>query len=1085
MMKNIKIKKRKKQKNHIPTFLKDKIQYFRKIVRKTIIIVQKYKSLDILGASELNVCIKNLEEIFCDLNSIETSFNNNPKNDSLIERLQNINNELAVIFRTFGTKNISDLINVVYGKDYLKDISSKDSFEIYQTIKKFVHPIGYKLMSWSKDHNPTTKTKKLAKNRIVEDFMIVETANNFDCFDLARTSRSFQTKVYGIKIALHHNTKRKTLIICGIVDDILLQCINEPYLKAKLETLKKNKPKNPEFDNINFKSFLNSLTIKELLIYSEPELYQRFNCYMTQTQLIKQKTIGQTVKEFLNSELYKQRTILIQLLIKKKDPEFQYLAYLLYDLLSNESSNGNIDTVEQTILFDSLPWTIKTNFRNAMKTTIKYTKNLSDYDSNNIPIEQQICLMKASDTIKEKAMNKLKEVKAKSEDSGSKARQYLNALLKIPFGINKKEPALNIMKEIKDKFKNLVEILKNNKINIISEQKSYTSIQIFQKIKFIESEVILNLKKQNFERLKANICSGNRNQLISNICSLNDIIKQYQLKKQKICHSGKKTQYMKDKMVDFITKNKDNLIIDKIYEKFNKKDNINSSLKKIEKNILSIKNNSEKIIDYTEEIKKSLNDSIHGHKNAKRQVERIIGQWINGELTGYCFGFEGPPGIGKTSLAKYGLSNCLKDNEGNSRPFALVAMGGSSNASTLAGHNYTYVGSTWGRIVDILIEKKCMNPIIFIDELDKVSRTEHGKEIIGILTHLVDGTQNNCFQDKYFSGIDLDLSKALIIFSYNNPQLIDRILLDRIHRVKFDSLALEEKITICFNYILPEIFKKVDLLDTIIFSREIISQIIMQYTNEAGVRKLKEILFEIISEINLEILSQKDLEIKIPYEITIEEIQEKYLKNRDIIRYVKTNEKPKVGIMNGLWANSFGLGGIITIETKWIPSNNFLDLKLTGMQGDVMKESMNVAKSLAWELTSNSNKQKIIKKWEKNKLLGGIHIHCPEGATPKDGPSAGTAITIALFSLFNNKKIKNNIAITGEMNLQGNVTEIGGLDCKINGGIRAGVKEFIFPEKNITQFNKFLEKYGKTEKIKNIIFHKVSNIQQVLKLVFV
>jgi len=239
MMKNIKIKKRKKQKNHVPTFLKDKIQYFRKIVRKTIIIVQKYKSLDILGASELNVCIKNLEEIFCDLNSIETSFNNNPKNDSLIERLQNINNELAVIFRTFGTKNISDLINVVYGKDYLKDISSKDSFEIYQTIKKFVHPIGYKLMSWSKDHNPTTKTKKLAKNRIVEDFMIVETANNFDCFDLARTSRSFQTKVYGIKIALHHNTKRKTLIICGIVDDILLQCINEPYLKAKLETLKK------------------------------------------------------------------------------------------------------------------------------------------------------------------------------------------------------------------------------------------------------------------------------------------------------------------------------------------------------------------------------------------------------------------------------------------------------------------------------------------------------------------------------------------------------------------------------------------------------------------------------------------------------------------------------------------------------------------------------------------------------------------------------------------------------------------------------------------------------------------------------
>ena len=411
-------------------------------------------------------------------------------------------------------------------------------------------------------------------------------------------------------------------------------------------------------------------------------------------------------------------------------------------------------------------------------------------------------------------------------------------------------------------------------------------------------------------------------------------------------------------------------------------------------------------------------------------------------------------------------------------------MGGSSNASTLAGHNYTYVGSTWGRIVDILIEKKCMNPIIFIDELDKISRTEHGREIIGILTHLVDETQNNCFQDKYFSGINLDLSKALFIFSYNDPSLIDKILLDRIHRVKFNSLSLEEKITISFKYILPEIFKKVDLEDIIIFSRETIKNIIEKYTNEAGVRKLKEILFEIISEINLEILQNKDLEIEIPLEITIKDLETKYLKSRDQIRYTKINTEAKIGIINGLWANSLGLGGIITIEIKWIPTNNFLDLKLTGMQGDVMKESMNVAKSLAWELTSNKNKQKLIKKWEKNKLFGGIHIHCPEGATPKDGPSAGTAITVALFSLFNNKKIKNNIAITGEINLQGNVTAIGGLDYKINGGIRGGVNEFIFPSENTNQFNKFLEKYGEKEDVKKTKFHKVSKIEEVLKLIF-
>ena len=125
----------------------------------------------------------------------------------------------------------------------------------------------------------------------------------------------------------------------------------------------------------------------------------------------------------------------------------------------------------------------------------------------------------------------------------------------------------------------------------------------------------------------------------------------------------------------------------------------------------------------------------------------------------------GLSGVGKTTLAKLGISKCIQDNEGNCRPFSFIALGGSSNGSTLEGHNYTYVGSTWGKIVDTLITSKCMNPIIFIDELDKVSKSEHGKEIIGILTHLVDSTQNDSFQDKYFNGVDLDLSKALFIFS--------------------------------------------------------------------------------------------------------------------------------------------------------------------------------------------------------------------------------------------------------------------------------------------------------------------------------
>ena len=162
-------------------------------------------------------------------------------------------------------------------------------------------------------------------------------------------------------------------------------------------------------------------------------------------------------------------------------------------------------------------------------------------------------------------------------------------------------------------------------------------------------------------------------------------------------------------------------------------------------------------------------------------------------------------GVGKTSLAKKGLANCLRDADGNSRPFAFIALGGSCNGSTLEGHSYTYVGSNYGSIVQILIDKKCMNPIILFDEVDKISKTENGKEITGILTHLLDSTQNNTFQDKYFSGVDLDLSKALFILSYNDVDSIDKILLDRVHRIKFDSLSVEDKIVICKHHLLPEL----------------------------------------------------------------------------------------------------------------------------------------------------------------------------------------------------------------------------------------------------------------------------------------
>ena len=1084
-MKNKKIKPTffsKTEKSNTQIFCCEKVIFFKKMITKTILSIQKYKILDIISASDVNISIQNLELLYSNLNKLSTILKKNNINfDDIISNLQYINNELSAIFRNYGTEKMDDLIAVAMGVDYHKTLITND---VYSVIRDYVHPIGYKVIPWRDDHESKKKNNILAKNRIVEDYMIVETSKNFDCFDLARTSRNFQKKVYGIKVALHSSEERKTLILLGLVDDVLIECISHKYIHKKIDMLHKEKPVDPDFQTKDFKRFMSSLTIKELLIYSRKELYQRYVGYLNQIKLIKQKPISQNVKEFIGSELYGQRRTLIQLLIKYKNPEFQYLAYLLYDLLSNDT-NGNIDTLEQTVLFDSLPWNIKKFFRDAMKTTIDYTKTLANFDNSQIPIEQQICLLKAPDNVKEKAMLKLKEVKAKSEDSGSKARQYLDGLLKIPFDIYRKEELLSIMDSIKEKFNIIIQIIQlfNIDTNIIYKS-AYSNLEIAKYIAEINSTILKKIKTQNIKKLIDVFTKGKRDTLIVNTCFINSIIKKTQLKHSRLCHSGKKNKYMRNNIIAFIHNNiNSNTIIIELQKFFSKKFHIEQQ-QILRREMKEIKELIDKITSDIQNMNQKLNKSVHGHKNAKRQLQRIIGQWITGKQDGYCFGFEGPPGVGKTSLAKNGLAKCLQNENGDCRPFAFIALGGSSNGSTLCGHNYTYVGSTWGRISDILMEKKCMNPIIFIDELDKVSRSERGKEIIGILTHLVDSTQNNSFQDNYFSGIDLDLSKALFIFSYNDPGLIDKILLDRIHRIKFETLTLDEKLVIAKDYLLPDIYENIGLSNCIQFNDDVILFIIESYTNEAGVRKLKEILFEIISEINLEILHQDTDDMDIPFVVTKELIIHKYLVERDPIIHNVIHKKSAIGIITGLWANSLGNGGILPIECIYFIAPNPLDFKLTGMQGDVMKESMNVAKTLAWKLTKKGVQTEIIKQFKKLKMQG-IHIHCPEGATPKDGPSAGTAITIAIYSLLNKKKIKNNIAITGEINLQGNITIIGGLDLKIMGGIRAGVTEFIFPEQNKKDLEKFIEKYNDKSFLKDIKFHPVRHIDNVLNLVFI
>jgi ATP-dependent Lon protease len=1061
------------------SLVEKKLEFFKDVIQKTIIHVQKNKFLDILGISDINNCIEKSSELSKKI--FETQEMKKVHPDNIINNLQYINNELSGMLKNYGTESLGDLLLICFGSNN-KIITNENEIDKFELLKKYFHPTSYKVINTKENTKPNAKQKN-------EEYLHEKT-QNLTCCDISHSCKHFHMKVYGIKLYIHNIHLKKSIVVFGVVDDIIIDFLNDKFINSKLKQIKSNVSLEDSRQNELFQKFLDSFMLKDFLINDTTnDVYNKFMGNISQNNILKQKQISQIVKEFIQDELFNKRLTLMNLLIKSTNYENQYLAYLLYDLLSNDT-NGNIDTQEQVILYDSFPWTIKQYFKHAMKQTVQYTNELSNFDINKIPLEQHICLLKVPDSVKEKAMMKLKEVKAKSEDSGSKARQFLDGLLKIPFNIYKKEPILNIMNIIRSQFK---EVYTKYKIqNIFSEipnKEKYTSIEIFKYIKKIEQYNDINNKPEHIEKITTYLISGDKKKINTNVNIINELLQKYNLKDYKIkCNNLNKQQLKNEieKYIDFCKKTENIHLLQETIDTFIVNTNDENELNNVDikKDITNITKNTKKITEYMENVKAILDKAVYGHDKAKNQIERIISQWINGEQDGYCFGFEGPPGVGKTSLAKCGLSDCLKDDNGISRPFAMIQMGGDSNGSSRHGHNYTYVGSTWGSIVQILIDKKCMNPIIFIDEVDKISRTEHGKEIVGILTHLLDQTQNDCFQDKYFSGIDLDLSKALFILSYNDADAIDKILLDRVHRIKFSSLSLEDKLVISNNHILPEVYKKMGLEEMIYFSDDVLKYIIEEYTSESGVRKLKEILFEIVGEINLNILKNSNVDVEIPIHISINDIKNKYFKDKHEINHKKIHKESKIGVINGLWANAYGKGGIIQIQVNWRPSEKFMNLYLTGMQGDVMKESMNVALTLAWNLTEITMKQKLRETHYNELNRNGIHIHCPEGAVPKDGPSAGTAITVAIYSLFNNKKIKNNIAITGEISFDGNVTEIGGLDLKILGAIKAGVKEIIFPNENIKDYNNFIEKYKNSELIKGIQFYPVNLIQEVFELVF-
>jgi len=763
---------------------------------------------------------------------------------------------------------------------------------------------------------------------------------------------------------------------------------------------------------------------------------------------IKMKTISELVKLFLTSSTKRKREIIILLLLNVQDGDTDHLAFLLYDMISSKSFMLTSSKENTNILYDTLYWKIQQKLSHQVSISKNVLEN-SDINTDNtdaISYEKQILLMNTNDSVKSKAMVKLKEIKNGKGDSSTKAVQYLDGLLKIPFGLYRSE----FIHELESFIYNLEQMSKkflDDAESIPYRSASWTA-QLHDAVsRFVNrshtshtvKELLLSaniIYRAEYLPYAEKLCRSLKRKALQKYARLNDL--QFTNQRSKLSMARELREIYPD-------------IIRKEDFNFEKASLLLERLKKISDDWEKYTTNKKEYMQYVD---KTLDNAVYGLDDAKQQIKSVIAQWINGEEKGYVFGFEGPMGTGKTTLAKRGISNCLKDKHGRSRPFIFIALGGSTNGSTLEGHNYTYVGSTWGKIVDALMEAKCMNPIIYIDELDKISNTEHGRELIGILIHLTDPSQNEEFSDRYFSGIPIDLSRCLIIFSYNDANKVDRILLDRIHRIYTKALSKYEKVKIVQDFVMPELLKLVGFNEgDIQIGEEVIHHVIDKYTAEAGVRKLKEKLLKLIRQYNVEIITGSA--VNLPHHVTIKEVDEIFDKEYKFV-IKKINDTPRIGLINGLYASIHSRGGITLIQTFEKYAEKNFSLEITGQQGDVMKESIHVAFTIAWHILKDSFQQEFL---EKNKNFG-IHLHCPETATPKDGPSAGAAITTSIISLYTNTAITNTCAMTGEIDLHGNVMRIGGLSAKLEGARCAGVKTVLIPETNRTDYEK-IKKYEK------------------------
>lgn len=421
------------------------------------------------------------------------------------------------------------------------------------------------------------------------------------------------------------------------------------------------------------------------------------------------------------------------------------------------------------------------------------------------------------------------------------------------------------------------------------------------------------------------------------------------------------------------------------------------------------------------------------HYNMEKPKERIL-EFISilkmaGTAKGQILCLSGPPGVGKTSLAR-SIARAL------GRSFVRISLGGIRDEAEIRGHRRTYIGAMPGKIIAAMKKAGTMNPVILLDEVDKMSMDFRGDPSAALL-EVLDPEQNNAFNDHYLE-LDYDLSKVLFITTANVKYNIPGPLLDRMEVIDLNSYLDFEKVQIAKKHILPHLLKEYALQKyKITFSDKAFLKIIREYTRESGVRNLEREIASILRKIAKEIVSGNKKNISNVCKITEESI-ESFLRTPRF-KENASDLKDKVGIATGLAWTSVG-GDTLPVEVSIMPGNE--RLTLTGKLGDVMKESASAALTY---IRSHAEQLSIIPGFEKGKE---IHIHVPEGAIPKDGPSAGITMTIAMISAATGKPVRGDIAMTGEITLRGMILPIGGLNEKLLAAKRLGIKIVLIPEGN-------------------------------------